>query len=343
MSSTGSKKENLSLEISPFFAWGVCYDEAEVIVMKKQILLAGVLSCLLPALLTALGPRSRVWKTPETTPSEAQTQAGERVTVLTGDKATDMELETYLVGVVLVEMPADFEVEALKAQAVVARTYTRRRLLTPKHETGALCTDSACCQAYMPEAEYLQKGGTQEKIHRVRQAVEATRGEVLRYQGELIEATYFSCSGGRTEEAKAVWGTDVPYLQSVESPGEEKAAHYVDTVTFSVREFQEKLGLPLQTPAEGWIGAASYTAGGGVEKLQIGEKMFTGTELRQKLGLRSTAFAITCLRESITVTTKGFGHRVGMSQYGAEAMAVQGCDYREILLHYYLGTELADN
>lgn len=311
--------------------------------MKKEILLSGVLSCLLPAVLAAmLAPAAPLSQEAETTqpPPEAESRM---IRVLDGESVTTMPLEGYLVGVVLGEMPADFELEALKAQAVVARTYTCRRLLTPKHENGQVCTDPACCQAYVSSEAYLQGGGTQTGLDRVCQAVEETAGQVLHYQGELIEATYFSCSGGRTEDAAAVWGTDVPYLQSVLSPGEEQATHYTGTVTFSSREFLEKLGLSLKKPVESWLGKVTYTAGGGVATMEIGGREFTGTELRKKLGLRSTAFVMTALQDSITVTTKGFGHRVGMSQYGAEAMAVQGSDYRQILAHYYLGTELANN
>ena len=163
---------------------------------------------------------------------------------------------------------------------------------------------------------------------------------MLTYQGKLIEATYFSCSGGRTEDALAVWGEDVPYLQSVESPGEEGAAHYVDTVSFTASEFCEKIGKELPgIPAE-WIGTIRYTAGGGVETIYIGDEPYSGTQLRSMLNLRSTAFLITAAGDTVTITTKGYGHRVGMSQYGADAMAVQGCSYEEILAHYYPGTKL---
>ena len=135
----------------------------------------------------------------------------------------------------------------------------------------------------------------------------------------------------------AVWGSDVAYLQAVDSPGEEKATHYVDTVSFSLQEFADKLGVKL---SGNWLGKITYTDGGSVDTIMIGSHKFTGTQMRQKLGLRSTAFVIAPVGNSVTVTTKGFGHRVGMSQYGAEAMAVQGKTYKEILAHYYPGTTL---
>lgn len=252
-----------------------------------------------------------------------------------------MELEQYLCGVVLGEMPADFEAEALKAQAVVARTYTlKHHLSQQKHPDGGLCTDYTCCQAYCTEQAYLDAGHTQAQLDKVRQAVAETQSLVLSYEGNLIDATYFSCSGGKTEDAMAVWGTEVPYLQSVDSPGEESAKHYVDTVTFSLREFRQKLDAPLSGAPENWLGEITYTDGGGVDTLELGGTVYSGTELRSLLGLRSTAFYMTVLGDTVTVTTKGFGHRVGMSQYGAEAMAVKGGTFTEILAHYYPGTTL---
>ena len=249
-----------------------------------------------------------------------------------------MVMDDYVTAVVLAEMPTDFETEALKAQAVVARTYALRRVTTGnKHPQQAVCTDSACCQAYCADPEHTFSAQTVEKI---RGAVRQTQGQVLTYGGSLIEATYFSCSGGMTEDAAAVWGEDIPYLQSVESPGEEGAAHYVDTVSFSASEFSDKLGKELSGQPGEWIGPITYTEGGGVDTICIGGEQYSGTQLRSLLGLRSTAFLITGAGDTVTVTTKGFGHRVGMSQYGADAMAVRGSTYEEILAHYYPGTVL---
>ena len=251
------------------------------------------------------------------------------------------ELEQYLIGVLLGEMPMDFDIEALKAQAVVARTYTlRRSTVAPKHDNNAVCVDASCCQAYCPSELYLSSGGSAAGVEKATLAVSMTDGQVLVYNGALIEATYFSCSGGRTEDAVAVWGTDIPYLQAVESPGEENATHYTDTVSFSGAEFASLLGISLSGNPEGWFGRVTYTDGGGVDTMVIGGVSYKGTILRQKLGIKSTAFTITPIGNTLHVTTKGFGHRVGMSQYGAEAMAVNGSIYQEILFHYYPGTTL---
>ena len=249
----------------------------------------------------------------------------------------EIVLDDYLIGVVLAEMPASFELEALKAQAVVARTYTlRAHNGKSKHQQGSVCTDSTCCQAYRDPALYEDPEGKK----KVTSAVQATSGMVLTYNGELIEATYFSCSGGSTEDAVAVWGTDVPYLRATISPGEEKATYYVDSMTFSAIEFQECLGRSISGSPGDWFGAVTYTTGGGVHEIEIGGQRYTGTELRKLLGLRSTAFTITSDSESVTFHTRGFGHRVGMSQYGADAMAAGGSNYQQILQHYSQGVEL---
>lgn len=275
----------------------------------------------------------------ETAALQEQTEAPFSLPVLMPDGTVyPMELETYVICAVLGEMPAEFENEALKSQAVVARTYALRRYNSSwKHDSGAVCTDPGCCQAFCLDADYLQQGHSQQDLQKVTDAVSQTAGLVLTYEGTLIDATYYSCSGGRTEDALAVWGQEVPYLRSVESPGEEDAAHYIDTVTFTVDQMETLLGNSL---TGNWLGSVTYTQGGGVDIMIIGGKEYAGTQLRQLLGLRSTAFVMTAVGDTVTVTTKGYGHRVGMSQYGADAMAVAGSSYEDILSHYYPGTVL---
>ncbi len=252
-----------------------------------------------------------------------------------------MELEEYVLGVVLAEMPAEFDAQALKAQAVVARTYALRRLQRQdRHGDVAVCTSSACCQAYVSREEFLESGETQQGLEKITQAAASTKGQVLTYGGELIEATYFSCSGGRTEDAVAVWGEVIPYLQAVDSPGEEYAEKYWASVQFAAEEFEKALGRELSGTPESWLGKRTYTAGGGVQTMVIGGITYTGTQLRQLLGLNSTAFSMTADGGGITVETLGKGHRVGMSQYGANAMALSGSDYTQILDHYYQGTRI---
>lgn len=252
-----------------------------------------------------------------------------------------MDMDTYLVGVVLAEMPAFFELEALKAQSVAARTFARKAFVTGgKHGDGSVCTDYSCCQAYRDPESYIRESGQVDDVEKIRSAVLATSGEVLTYDGILIEAVYFSCSGGRTEDAAAVWGADYPYLRAVDSPGEESAAFFTDTKSFTPEALAETLELSPCGNPESWFGVVTETPGRGVATMEIGEKVFSGVELRKRLGLRSTAFSVTVEKGTILFHTKGYGHRVGMSQYGADAMAVEGADYRQILSHYYPGTEL---
>ncbi len=264
------------------------------------------------------------------------------ISVLQEDGAVlQLPLNEYLTCVVLAEMPVSFEEEALKAQSVVARTYTMRAAKgKSKHNDAAVCTDSSCCQAYIAQEEYLQKGGREENVHYVKRIVDSTDGQVLTYEGNLIEATYFSCSGGTTEDAVAVWGTDVPYLQSVASPGEEQAAYYTDTSTFTPQELSSRLEVELNGDPADWFSNAVYTDGGGIATILIGGESFSGTQLRKLLDLRSTAFTVTTDEDHVSFHTRGYGHRVGMSQYGANAMASDGSCYDEILSHYYQGTEL---
>lgn len=312
----------------------------------KEILIALVLGLIYPAALFSLRPVNDVQQKPtatqtETTPAATMKPEPFALSVLQADGTiTDMDIDTYLTAVLLCEMPAEFESDALKAQAVVARTYALRRYETgTKHTGAAVCTDPSCCQGYRSAETYLSEGGSGELLEKVHSAVQATTEQVLTYNGELIEATYFSCSGGSTEDAAAVWGSDIPYLQATESPGEEGADHFVDTVSFDLSEFKRILDITANG-TDGWIENVVYTDGGGVDTIRICGVDYKGTTLRQKLGLRSTAFVITVLGDNVTITTKGYGHRVGMSQYGAEAMAVQGSSYEEILAHYYKGTEL---
>lgn len=309
----------------------------------REILCAAFLGLVVPWMLLNALIRPQSPALPAKTPAQTQEEtAGFFMPVLMPDGIIQkIQLDEYLTGVVLGEIPAQFQPEAQKAQAVVARTYALRSYESgTKHPGGAVCTEPSCCQGYCSKADYLAKGGTEEDYQKIRAAVISTAGEVLVYEGELIDATYFSSSGGRTEDALAVWGSDVPYLQATDSS---ESAYYdttVATVTFTAAEFSEALGQVLDGNPATWFGAVTYTAGGGVDTIDIGGTVYKGTTLRQRLGLRSTAFTMTAAGDHITVTTRGYGHRVGMSQYGAEAMAIEGSTYTQILAHYYKGTTL---
>ncbi len=244
-----------------------------------------------------------------------------------------MTLLDYLTGVLMGEMPAFFELEALKAQAVAARTYTLRRI----EEGSTLSDDPAVCQAFIPLSRSEETLGEnwEELLKKLRTAVRDTDHQVLTYDGALISATYFSSAVGRTESAQAVWGGERPYLVSVESP--ETGSQYESEVTLSVEECKEILEI-----TDLGVSDVTYTEGGGVAALTIGGKTFSGTELRQLFGLKSTCFSMEITADTVTFQVKGSGHRVGMSQYGAQTMAQEGKTYEEILSWYYTGVTLCD-
>ena len=313
----------------------------------KDVYLAGVMGILVPGLLLNVGVKVNEEAERNQIVTEAVmmttepmdiSDSGISIRFIGKEADREMDLEEYLVGVVLAEMPASFEEEALKSQAVVARTYAiRAKEGKGKHDDGDICGDSACCQGYLAPIAY---GGTAEALSKVRNAVESTAGQVLTYEGKLIEATYFSCSGGTTEDAVAVWGRDVAYLKSVPSPGEEDATYFTDQKTFTSEEFQAALGIRLKGTPSTWFSDVSYTAGGGVDHMTIGGVSYRGTTLRTLLGLRSTAFSVSVRNGWILIETSGYGHRVGMSQYGANARAKEGDTYDRILTYYYYGVDV---
>lgn len=307
--------------------------------MKKQMFVSFLLGLVIPLVLMGVLLRNQPLQQEQETTGQAV--SADTIELQNDDGSIlEMDMQTYLVGVVLAEMPASFPEEALKAQAVVARTYAARRQTQQKHPEGAVCLQASCCQGYREEEAFLRSGGTQESLEKVRRAVEQTAGQVLTYEGELIDATYFSCSGGSTEAAVAVWGSDVPYLQAVDSPGEEEAAYYTEEIAFNAQDFAACVGFENEGDPSQWFSDITYTEGGGVDRITIRGVEYRGTRLRTLLGLRSTFFEIQVDGNWIYITTHGYGHRVGMSQYGAKAMAEGGSSYEEILTHYYVGAEL---
>jgi len=290
-------------------------------------------------------PAGNAGTPPEDGNRYAGSDAARTIPVLLDGTARPVRLDDYLTGVLLAEMPPSFEPEALAAQAVAARTIALGKLDRPKHDDACVCGQSDCCQAYLDEAAAREKyGADYEKwAEKARGAVEETDGLVIRYGGELIDAVYFSSAGGATEPAAAVWGAEVPYLQSVESPDAEE--RFEDETRVGAGAF--RAAILRQTPEArldggpaGWFGATRRSAGGGVAELEIGGVPYTGTRLRSLFSLRSTKFTVAIEGDEIVFETSGSGHRVGMSQYGAQAMALAGSTFREILTHYYQGVEI---
>lgn len=280
--------------------------------------------------------------------AELQSDRDEQIDLQVGEEIKKLSIYDYLVGVVAAEMPASFDAEALKAQAVAARSYLRRYLEQgSRHKAADICSDPDCCQAYKSLDELKEAWGDKYDtyIKKIRKAVQATDGEYLSYEGEAVLAAFHSSSAGATESSASVWG-EVPYLVSVSSPeDEESVPNYKSSLSLSEIDFRDTVlylypEADFSVPADDWLGEIRYTEGGRVESITIGGVSIKGTELRSLFSLRSTAFELKRTSSGFEFCVTGFGHGVGMSQYGANAMAKQGSDYREILAHYYPNTTL---
>lgn len=304
-------------------------------------------------------------------------------------QVVEMDLEEYLIGVLAGEMPADFHLEALKAQAVAARTYALYRLGLKSNSASSdsttgngahVSSDFRTGQAWLsPEAQRERWGwyGYYQKHRRISTAVHDTQGQVLVYEGQPIFAAYHSTSGGATQTSGAYF-SDLPYLRGVTSPGEEISPYYRTTARIAWREAAGKLGIELNSDLESQLEALCLVESldvevyeftgkpqnggessvvptevkntlayitevygdGRVKSMEVLGKTFTGREVREKLGLRSNLFHVGVEEAGLVFHVQGYGHGVGMSQYGAEAMAQRGIGYQDILHHYYTGVEL---
>lgn len=282
-------------------------------------------------------------------------------------KTVSVDFEEYVTCVTASEMPSTFESEALKAQSVAARTFVMAKLekyeiKKPQAHPDAPICSTTHCQVYKTEKELEAchpEGwySSDEGFPKIKKACEATKGELLYYDGKLVmQPLFFSSSGGQTENSEDVFVSALPYLVSVSSPYEEKATHQNEEKSFSMKEFKKKIKQTFPEKEFGKISRSSVkilsrTAGGRVEKIQVGDASLKGTEIRNALGLSSALFSISFEEGSginassdsnlkIVFTSSGSGHGVGMSQYGADGMAKEGYSYKEILKHYYSGTDV---
>ena len=263
----------------------------------------------------------------------------------------EVELDSYLVNVVSAEMPVDFEIEALKAQAVVARTYTIYKMQNKKHENADICDDSNCCQAWISKEDRLSRweaDKSESNWNKIEQAVEETKGKVITYNNKVINAFFHSNSGGKTEIPVNVWGgTGYPYLQVVETSGEEGYSQYQSEAIYTRDELIEKLktkyeDITIDFNNDEDCKILEYTDSGRVRTVKFGNHELSGTETRSLFNLRSTNFEIIKEDENIKFSVKGYGHGVGMSQTGADSLAKQGKNYEEIIKHFYIGVEIIE-
>ncbi len=250
----------------------------------------------------------------------------------------NIELEKYVVGVVAGEMPASFNDEALKAQAIASRTYAVYKMNTSKGDYD-LVTDVSN-QVYITNEEMQEKWGSDynKYLEKVTNVVNDTKDLVMTYNGEVIESFYFAISNGKTENVTSVFNEERDYLKSVES-SDTNVNNFMKTITITRSEFCNKLNINCDNIV---IKDIKYNETGRIDELNINNKVFKGTEIRRLLSLRSTDFKIN-VSDNISITTKGYGHGVGMSQYGANEMAKNGSSYEEILKHYYQNIDIVKN
>ena len=278
------------------------------------------------------------------------TDAQVTLTVWDGTENREITMAEYLPGVVRGEMPATFEVEALKAQAVTARTYIYYKMTTggkATHPGADVCMDPGCCSAYTAADKAAAKWGDKavENEARIQQAVQDTDGQVMLYGGEPIFAAFHSSSDGVTANSGDVWVKNLPYLVSVESPEGEEVPNYYSVKTLSAAEFRETFTksypeAKFGSEAASWVQDAQLNDSGRVETVTIGGVNVEGTDVRSVFGLRSASFTVACSEQEVTFRVTGYGHGVGMSQYGANALAKEGKTWQEILHWYYTDVTL---
>lgn len=251
----------------------------------------------------------------------------------------EVPLEEYVCGVLAGEMPVSFSLEALKAQAVAARTYVMKRLSTNKNNKYDV-VDTVQNQVYLDENQQKNNWGNNytELSNKVKQAVLETRDEYLVYDGKIIDALFFSTSIGVTENSEDIFANEIPYLRSVSSTWDEVSPLYDKEYIYTLEKFHSLLGLKYQDKIT--VEIVSKTNTGRINKIKINGQVFTGWQVCNKLGLKSNYYKIIQEGNTIKVVARGYGHGVGMSQYGAEGMARAGYTYDEILYHYYQGTEI---
>lgn len=281
--------------------------------------------------------------------SPGERDSADLLHVLIQGEVQEMDMGTYLLGVLRAEMPASFEEEALKAQAIAARTYTLYRIRgggSANHPDADACDDHTCCKAYLSAEQAAANWGSmavyyEEKLAR---AVSETDGEVILYDGAPILAVFFSSADGSTQGAGDVWLNDLPYLQKVSSPEtEELVPNYYSVSTFTAAEFKSlflaaKPDADLSSNPDGWIRDIVRNDSDYVASVTVGGVKLRGNDLRTILSLRSPSFTVAYKDGSFTFHVTGYGHGVGMSQYGANILAKQGLSAEEIVQHYFSNT-----
>ncbi|WP_134702578.1 stage II sporulation protein D [Ammoniphilus sp. YIM 78166] len=305
----------------------------------------------IPAIITLFASKEPEVSLPEIpSPSQLENQISISVYRTEGKRVETYPIEEYIVGVLSAEMPADFELEALKAQAMAARTYIVRRLANKEFKDvpeGAQVTDTVQHQVFMDDQQRRAAWGQEYawKIQRIRQAVVETQAKVLTFDGKPIDATFFSTSNGFTENSEEYWAQKIPYLRSVEVPWDKASPRYEGEKEFSLQDVEKMLGVKIAITAaapNAWYQILERTTGNRVGKVKVGEKTFTGREIREKMNLPSSSFTWEMKNGKLLVRTFGYGHGVGMSQWGAHGMAQSGKTATDIVTYFYQGIAIED-
>ena len=270
------------------------------------------------------------------------------------DKVITVDLEEYLCGVVAAEMPAHFPLEALKAQAVASRSYVLDKMVSggnkiEAHKGADICTDSAHCKAWISKEDRFKNWSETDRFknwNKITSAVSETAGEYMTYDGEPITAVFYAISSGTTERAEDVWGSDVPYLQNSDSSLDTNAPGYKSEKVYTKNEFLNKItaefpDIVLTNDPSGWYCAETRSSGGAVLSCRIGNKNLKGTDVRRIFSLRSHNYTLSYKNGKFVFDVVGYGHGVGMSQWGAKFYADEGKNYRDILRIYYTGISFA--
>lgn len=307
--------------------------------------------CLVAVILTVAIPSAVFLRSGRYEKPKEDVEESVSVYIKSEDKVVEMNKSQYLKEVVSAEMPASFEKEALKAQAVAARSYLEARIAVNNpddkqsiHKGAPVCTDSTHCKAWITETKRKELWGSdaEKNWKKISQAVEETSGEVMTYDGEIISAVFHSVSSGKTEASKDVWGGERPYLVSVESPGDKQSPKYKSEKEMSLTDFKKiaKENIYGADFSKEIVGDIKRSEAGGILEISIGGVMIKGTALRSIFGLRSTNVDVTVSGDNVHFDVRGYGHGVGMSQYGANYLAAEGKDYKEILKTYYTGIDI---
>ncbi|RJS62554.1 stage II sporulation protein D [Bacillus sp. PK3_68] len=321
--------------------------------MKKRhsisFLLAGLIAVavIVPSLLVILfssEEEEAAETTKKKTPEAALQEPAVEVAVFRSNtKQTEtFPLEEYVAGVVAAEMPASFEKEALKAQALTARTFVIKQIMSGSQVNGqANVTDTVAHQVFKTKEELKKVWGNDFtwKSEKIDEAVQETAGQIITHNGTPITASFFSTSNGYTENSEDYWNEPLPYLKSVASPWDKASPEYSSKKVMPLAEFERKLGVSVKETAEAGT-ITARTPGKRIASVKIGGKEFSGREVREKLGLASSDFSWVMKSGNMIITTKGYGHGVGMSQYGANGMAKEGKNYKQIIAHYYQQTKI---